>query len=239
MLRRFILRPLALLAVIVAVAAGCASVEKEGSTDGSAAPASTAQAIPYARLASANAGDYRIGPLDVLDVSVFQVPDLSKTVQVSASGDVTLPLIGGVQASGRTVGELEEDIAGKLGDKYLQSPQVSVFVKESVSQRITVEGAVIKPGIYPTTGPTTLLQAVALAGGLTEVADDKGIVVFRMVGGKRQAAKFNLSTIRAGNSEDPTVLGGDIIVVDQSGVQTALRAIRQAIPVFGLFSPLL
>ena len=108
-----------------------------------------------------------------------------------------------------------------------------------MSQRITVEGAVAKPGIYPTTGQTTLLQAVALAGGLTEVADAGGIVVFRTVGGKRQAAKFNISTIRAGTSEDPVVLGGDIIVVDQSGMQTALRNIRSAIPVFGLFSPLL
>ena len=237
MFRRFLLGLAALLVVLAA--AGCVSPEKPGGTAVPTVPGSGTGTLPYATLASANAGDYRIGPLDVLDVSVFQVPDLSKTVQVSAGGQITLPLIGAVQASGRTVGELEKDIAGKLGAKYLQSPQVSVFVKEYVSQRITVEGAVAKPGIYPTTGQTTLLQAVALAGGLTEVADAGGIVVFRTVGGKRQAAKFNISTIRAGTSEDPVVLGGDIIVVDQSGMQTALRNIRSAIPVFGLFSPLL
>jgi polysaccharide export outer membrane protein len=186
-----------------------------------------------------DAADYRIAPLDVLDIAVFQVPDLTKTVQVSSSGQISLPLIGAVAAAGKSVRSLEEEIAAKLGAKYLQSPQVSVFVKEATSQRVTVEGAVMKPGIYPMTGQTTLLQTIAMAGGLDRVADSRGIVVFREVDGARKAAKFDLPAIRSGKANDPVIAGGDVIVVDESGAKTALRGIRESLGIFGLFSPLL
>ena len=182
-------------------------------------------------------GEYRIGPLDVLDVSVFQVPDLTKTVQVSASGIIRLPLIGEVTAVGKTPGSLEREIASKLGAKYLQSPQVSVSVKEATSQRVTVEGAVGKPGVYPLVGQTTLLQTIALAGGLDRVADKRGILIFRNIDGKRNAAKFDYAAIRSGKAQDPVLAGGDIVVVDESGSATALRAIRETMGTFGLFTP--
>ena len=182
---------------------------------------------------------YRVGPSDVLEVSVFQVEDLDRTVQVSAGGELALPLIGKIAAGGKTVAELESEIAGKYGERYLQSPQVSVFVKEANSQRVTVSGAVAKPGMVPLTGPTTLLQTVALSGGLTEGADKRGVLVFRTVGQQRMAAKFNLAAISAGKAKDPVLHGGDIVVVDQSGFRSALGSVRQNIPVFGLFSALL
>jgi polysaccharide export outer membrane protein len=183
--------------------------------------------------------DYRIGPLDLLEVSVFQVPDLNKTVQVSSSGMIVLPLVGSIAARGNTVDQLRADIAAKLGAKYLQNPQVSVFVKEAQSQRITIEGAVNKPGIYMTSGRTTLLQGIALAGGLTEIADEKGVVVFRQVGSERRAAKFDFEAIHAGTASDPVLQGGDIVAVDQSGMKATLRVLRATVPVFGVFSPLL
>ena len=196
---------------------------------------------PRLRTASASsvdfANDYRIAPLDVLDITVFQVPDLSKTVPVSSSGYISMPLIGEVAAADRTVAELEADISTKLAADYLQSPNVSVFVQDPVSQRVTIEGAVNNPGIYPTAGSVTLLQVVALAGGLDRVADRRGIVVFRNVDGKRQAAKFDFKAIRAGTADDPPILGGDVIVVDESGVQTALRNVRESIGLFGMFVP--
>ena len=111
--------------------------------------------------------DYRISPSDVVEVSVFGVADLTRTVQVSTNGAISLPLIKTVQAAGKTASELELIIAAKLEATYLQSPQVSVFVKEYTSQRITVDGAVNKPGIFPTTGQLSLLQSIALAGALT------------------------------------------------------------------------
>jgi polysaccharide export outer membrane protein len=192
-----------------------------------------------AAIPNAAEAEYRVGPSDVLDVSVFQVPDLSKTVQVSASGEIALPLIGTVAAGGKTVAELESEIAGKLGEKYLQSPQVSVFVKEANSQRVTVSGAVTNPGMVPLTGPTTLLQTIALSGGLTEAGDSHGILVFRTVNQQRMAAKYDLAAIGAGKAEDPVLHGGDIVVVDQSGFRSALGSVRQNIPVFGLFTALL
>jgi polysaccharide export outer membrane protein len=185
------------------------------------------------------ADDYKIAPLDILDISVFQVPDLTKTVQVSSSGQISLPLIGTVQASGKSPAELERQLGSVLGAKYLQSPQVSVFVKEYTSQKVTVEGSVNKPGIYPMSGKTTLLRAIALAGGLDRVADPRGIVVFREVDGKRQAAKFDLPAIRSGSADDPVIAGGDVVVVDEHGGKTALRGIRESLGIFGLFSPIL
>jgi len=182
-------------------------------------------------------GDYRIGPLDVLDISVFQVPDLTKTVQVSANGIIRLPLIGEVKAAGKTPGNLEREIANELGAKYLQSPQVSVSVKEATSQRVTVEGAVKSPGVYPLVGQPTLLQTIVQAGGLDRVADKRGIVIFRTISGKRNAAKFDYAAIRDGKAEDPIIAGGDIIVVDESGSKAALRTVRETMGVFGLFSP--
>lgn len=180
--------------------------------------------------------DYRISPSDVVEVSVFGVADLTRTVQVSTNGAISLPLIKTVQAAGKTASELELIIAAKLEATYLQSPQVSVFVKEYTSQRITVDGAVNKPGIFPTTGQLSLLQSIALAEGLNNVADPTGILVFRTVGNQRMAARFDLKKIRAGKSQDPMLLAGDVVMVDQSAGRTTLRDIKDAVPLTGLFS---
>lgn len=231
--------------ILIALTAGCASSGDFATSQGSGGRASQNVAAAGGPLqvansvASLDANDYRISPLDVLDISVFQVPDLTKTVQVSSGGQITLALIGSVEAAGKTAGGLEKEIAAKLGAKYLQSPQVSVFVKEYTSQRVTVEGAVSKPGIYPMTGKTTLLQTIALAGGLNRVADLRGIVIFREIGGERKAAKYDLSAIRSGKADDPVIAGGDVVVVDQSGSKTALRGVRESLGIFGLFTPLL
>ena len=179
--------------------------------------------------------DYRIGAQDLLDITVFGVPDLSRTVRVNSNGQISLPLIGGAQAGGRTIPELEQALADLLAKSYLQNPQVSVFVKEFTSQRITMEGSLKNPGIYPITGKTTLLQAVAIAGGLDPLADLKGVVVFRQVEGKKMAALFDLRQIQAGRSLDPQVFGDDVIVVEQSGTKSAERRFLEAVPIIGLF----
>jgi polysaccharide export outer membrane protein len=222
---------------LVLCLAAC-SASSGGSGNGGSTAATSAFASP-AVAAAMPAGDYKIAPLDILDISVFQVPDLTKTVQVSSSGQISLPLVGTVQASGRSPAELERQLGSVLGAKYLQSPQVSVFVKEYTSQKVTVEGSVNKPGIYPMSGKTTLLRAIALAGGLDRVADQRGIIVFREIGGKRQAAKFDLPAIRSGKADDPVIAGGDVVVVDQDGGKTALRGIRESLGIFGLFTPIL
>ena len=228
------------LLVLAVALSGCTTAQQSSSNGpGFASADGTAVAAVADPVPAGASGDYKIGALDVLDVSVFQVPDLTKTVQVSSSGTVMLPLIGQVMAAGKTVDQLQADITAKLGAKYLQNPQVSVFVKDAQSQRITVNGAVGKPGIYPTTGDTTLIQGIALAGGLTDIADPNAVVVFRQVNGKRQVAKFDFKAIQSGNANDPKLHGGDIVVVDQSGLKATLRGITSAVPVFGLFAPLL
>lgn len=182
------------------------------------------------------ATDYRVGAQDLLTITVFGVSELSKEVRINSNGQISLPLIGTVVAGGRTIPELEAILAEKYSATYLQNPQVSVFVKEFASQRITLEGAITKPGIYPITGRITLLQAIALAGGVDDkLADLGGIVLMRQVDGRRMAAAYDLRQVRKGLVEDPQVFGDDIIVVEASGSKTALRRFLESMPVLGVF----
>lgn len=181
------------------------------------------------------ATDYRVGSQDLLQISVFGVDDLTHQARVNSNGMINVPLIGGVMAGGRTVPELERELAARYADGYLQNPQVSVFVSEYTSQRVTVEGSVKSPGIYPLTGRTTLLQTVAMAGGLDELADLQGVVLFRHVNGERMAAGFDLAAVRRGEMADPQVYGDDMIVVEKSGSKSAFRDFLRSIPALGFF----
>jgi polysaccharide export outer membrane protein len=203
-----------------------------------ASAASSAERIFAANAApgeGTSGSDYKIAPLDLLEITVFGVQDLNRAVQVSSSGVISLPLIKTVKAGGLTTAQLEQSIAAKLEKNYLQSPQVSVFVKEYNSQRITVDGAVMKPGIFPIVGKVSLLQAVALAQGLNTVADPSAVIVFRTVGDKRLAARFDLRSVRSGKIDDPFLQAGDIVMVDESRARTAIRDISSALPITGLF----
>ena len=182
---------------------------------------------------------YRIGPQDVLEVSVFKVPELSRTVQVADAGSVNMPLVGDVPAAGKTARDVEQDLSGRLGKEYLQSPQVSVFVKEFNSQRVTIDGAVKKPGVYPIRGASTLMQFIALAEGLDDTSDSSNIVVFRREAKKRSAARFNLESIRAGTADDPEIKPGDVIIANGSQFKAVWGNFTKALPVAGFFLPFL
>lgn len=194
-------------------------------------PDSTSRAGEYT-----GKSEYRIGPQDLLKISIFMNEELERELRVNATGQISLPLIGVVQAGGKTVLELETEIADKLGKTYLQNPQVTVFIKEFTSQRVTVEGAVKKAGIYPITGQTSLLQAIALAGGTdSDVADDEAVVVFRTVNGQRMVAKFNLQDVRTGAANDPQIYGDDIVVVNESKAKRGFKRFLQSIPIVNAF----
>jgi polysaccharide export outer membrane protein len=182
---------------------------------------------------------YRIGPQDVLDISVYLAPDLTKTVQVAETGTINLPLVGDIQAGGVTARELERALKAELGKNYFQDPQVTVFVKEYNSQRVTLEGAISRPGVYPYRGPITLLQLVATAGGLNEVADGTDVMVFRTASGARQAAKFNVDEIKAGRTEDPPIIQGDVVIVNTSTGKKIYNDILKSLPLMGAFGLLL
>lgn len=187
---------------------------------------------------TASPSEYRIGVGDKLNVRVFQVADLSfDELVVDTSGNVQLPLIGAVRGAGRTAGEMSIDIAARLSAQYLRNPQVTVTVTEAASQKITVDGAVTKPGVYEMRGSTSLLQAVAMAEGPTRVADLSKVAVFRTIEGRRAVALFDLEAIRQGRATDPEVLGDDVIVVDTSRLNSALREIISAVPALAIFRP--
>ena len=119
--------------------------------------------------------DYRIGPEDLVEISVFEEEKLNKTVRVSSQGNISLPLIGILRVRGLTAYELEKEIRDLLAEKYLQNPHVSIFIKEYRNQRISVMGAVEKPGVFDVTGQKTILDSLAMAGGMKE---DAGPLLF-------------------------------------------------------------
>lgn len=178
---------------------------------------------------------YRIGPLDVLDVSVFKVPELSRSVQVAEAGTVNLPLVGDVPAVGKTAQEVERDLTHRLGAQYLQKPQVTVYIKEYNSQRVTVEGAVRKPGVFPFNGRGTLLQSIAMAEGLDAERASTEVIVFRGAEGRRRAAKFDVDAIRAGRAADPALQPGDVVVVHDSSTKIAFNTVLRLLPAGGAF----
>lgn len=195
------------------------------------------QAAAVTSVATPGNDAYRIGPQDVLEISVFKAPELSKSVQVADNGLINLPLLNEVPAAGKTAQEVERDLATKLGSKYLQKPQVTVYVKEYNSQRVTVEGAVKKPGVYPIRGRMSLLQLAASAEGTTDLSD-QSMVVFRMVDGKRTGAQFDLAAIRSGTVADPHLQAGDVIIAPTSAFKEAYSTLLKAVPM-AAFVPLL
>ena len=123
------------------------------------------------------------------------------------------------------------EIAARYGSRFLQQPQVSVFIKEFASQRVTVEGAVKKSGIFPMASRLSLLQAIALAEGLDDTASLRNVLVFRTAGGQRMVARFDLDAIREGRAEDPILSGDDVVVVDDSAGKLWLKQFIQLTPI--------
>lgn len=167
--------------------------------------------------------DYRIGPQDLIEIQVYGIDNLKREVRVNSKGVVSLPLIGAVSLGGLTNQEAEALIAQKYEKDYLQDPQVSVFIKEYTSQRITVEGAVNHPGIFPIRGPTSLLQAIALAGGQGQLSDMNEVMVYRLESGQKKTLTYNVIKIRGGEVPDPLLANDDVVVVKRSSDRVAVR----------------
>lgn len=173
---------------------------------------------------------YLIGPFDKLKIDVFGVEDLEREVQLDASGRLSFPLIGEVEAAGQTPAELADEIESRLSGRFIRDPQVTVNLTETVSQVITVDGEVNEPGLYPVIGNMTLIRAVATAGGMTEFAGQENVIVFRTVNGDRYAALYNLKAIRRGNYDDPEIFANDVILVSESRARRIFRDLLQAAP---------
>ena len=174
---------------------------------------------------------YRIGALDRLNITVFQIKELTvEKMQVDAGGQILLPLIGAVVARGKTTTELSNEIATRLAGKYLQSPQVSVTVDEAVGQKVSVEGAVNEAGVFELKGRTSLLEAVARAKGGAKNANLHRVTIIRNVDGTPRAATFDLAAIGMGKARNPEVLGDDVVIVADSKGKNFWHGMIEAIP---------
>ena len=209
------------------------------SSRGGPIPYATQELAPPDRpVPTAIGTDYRITTGDKLAVTVFRVEDLSREYRVDLAGNLAMPLIGNVQVMGRTTGEVREEITRRLGERYLRDPDVTVSVTESTNNNVTVEGGVRRPGLFPLTGQTTLLQTVAMAQGIDpQNGNPRRIAIFRRVSGQRLAAAFDLESIRAGATVDPEIYPGDIVVVQTNSRRGLFQDVLQALPLIALFRP--
>jgi polysaccharide export outer membrane protein len=216
--------------------AGCASPPPAPKAP--AAPAAVSAPGPEKRQ------EYRVGPNDLLQVDVFQVEALSREARVNSNGEISLPLIGMVSVRDLSVREAESLLKAKLGERYLQDPQVTVTIKEYTNQRVTIEGLVKKPGVYSFKGDATLLHAIALSEGVDEELANTGQVrLFRDNGkGEKDSYLVDLGAIRKGEVEDPALKGGDVIVVQEhagKSVWKSVKAILNRMVGIGMSIPLL
>lgn len=164
-----------------------------------------------------------IGPLDTIQVDVFNIPDLGREMQVDASGRISMPLAGTIDARGKTAGELSSAIEAALRAHYVRSPEVTVNIKSSVSQVVTIDGQVGEPGLYPVTNQMTLIRAIASARGLGEFASEEDVVILRTVNNRKMAGLYNVAAIRRGVYDDPPIYANDLIVVGDSPQRRRFR----------------
>lgn len=178
-----------------------------------------------------------IGPLDTITVDVFGIPELTRDVQVDASGRIAMPLVGTIDAGGKTAQELSLSLADALKRAHVRNPDVTVNIRESVSQVVTVDGQVTAPGLYPVTNQMTLMRAIASAKGLSEFGKEDDVVILRTVGGKRLAGLYSLEAIRRGNYADPAIYANDVVVVGDSPSRRLFKDVAAIAPL--LAAPLI
>lgn len=216
--------------------AACLALAACADTRGGSIPYDVALGTPDAPKIVALESDYRIKPADKLSIKVLKSEEITGDYPVDLTGHISLPLVGEVTAADLTTAQLDAKLTELLSQRYFENPDVSVGIKESALRTVTVDGAVNQSGAFPVSGSLTLIQAVALAKGTTEDANARRVAIFRTIGGRRQAAAFDLTAIRHGEAPDPQVYPGDIIVVDGSSVKAAFKRILQAIPAIGTFA---
>ncbi|WP_340268381.1 polysaccharide biosynthesis/export family protein [Sphingobium mellinum] len=204
----------------------------------SAHAAPTMTATTMASLPDATPGETVIGAGDLIDIQVYDVPQLSlQGIRVDPAGHFSYPLLGTIDAQGKSPYALSAEVADGLR-RYLVNPRVTIFVKDSALNTVTVLGSVTEPGKFKLVGPTSLMDAVALAKGFTRIADQKQVTILRTIGGQQSAALFDMRKIRRGEMADPPLLGGDKVVVGINHLEAAWRDALLAAPLLGIFAQL-
>jgi polysaccharide biosynthesis/export protein len=171
--------------------------------------------VAHAAGAKGHDSSYIIGNSDVLAITVWKEPEISRSIPVRPDGKISLPLVGELQATGRTPLQLEQDISGKL-KSYITNPDVTVIVQEINSEKFNILGRVGRPGSYPLTASTTVLDALALAGGFQDFAKQKGVYILRRTsGGGQTKLDFNYKDVIKGKHTEQNVRlqPGDTVIV--------------------------
>lgn len=180
--------------------------------------------------------EYQISPTDVLALTVFDEPQLTNSaLRVDDSGNVQIPLVGQIKASGLSAMGLSTAVATRLKASYLVNPKVNVSVVMPAKRYVSVEGEVTKPGVYEISNDFTLLAALASAESPTDTAKLDQVIVLRTIGGKEMAARFNIKDIRAGIAPNPQILDKDVIVVGFSKSNAFWVNLLKAAPLFNAF----
>ncbi|HEX4848713.1 MAG TPA: polysaccharide biosynthesis/export family protein [Novosphingobium sp.] len=180
--------------------------------------------------------DLPLGPLDMVRVSVFRVPELSSDYQVDARGMVDMPLLGLINVRDVTPTQFADELEKRYAAKYLNNPEITVRILSTNNNSVTVEGGVNAPGVYVLPGRTTLLGVMAMARGInTNDGNPRRVAIFRKKDGKTLAAAFDLVSIRRGEMDDPDIYPGDRVVVDSSQLRPAYRDVLMSIPILSLF----
>lgn len=221
----------AAIMVAALMLAGCAGGGSYGGAPGLTMLPS--DELPSPTLADVQASNrpYRVGPFDKLTIDVFGSEELSgKEVQVDASGRITYPLIGTLEVAGKTPGEIGTLMEDRFRGRFIREPQISVNIKEIVSQTVTIGGEVKKPGVYPIVGKMTLMTAIASAEGWTDIANKGEVVVFRTVGGKEYAAIYNVKAIEKGRYSDPEIYASDVVMIGDSQARKIWKDVLGASP---------
>lgn len=219
------------LALLALALSSCARTPPLASSDAVKVVSSTELPPPTPKDLFSQEHPYLVGPFDKLKIDVFGIKELNdREIQVDASGRASFPLVGSFQAAGKTPGDIARDIEQRLSERYIRDPQVTVNLMDTVSQVVTVDGEVTKPGLYPVVGQMTLMRAIATASGATEFAKLNDVVIFRTVNGAQYAALYNLKAIRRGLYADPEIYANDVVVVGDSQARRIFKDILQASP---------
>jgi polysaccharide export outer membrane protein len=226
------------VSIIIAVGlAGCASTPPpQSSAQLTVIPNSEGLPAPHRSDLAAADRPALIGPLDTIHVDIFNVPELSREIQVDASGRISMPLIGMVDARNKTAEELAQTIQNALQGRYVRNPQVTINIRSSVSQVVTVDGEVKEPGLYPVTNQMTLMRVIASAKGLSEFAKQEEVVILRTVDNQRMAGLYDISAIRRGAYADPLVYANDVVIIGDSPQRRMFRDVISLSPL--IVSPL-
>lgn len=203
-----------LACVLVMAAAAPAGAQTPRPNGATRPPAGTTATTATGTAAAVVPSDYVIGPEDVLGVLFWREADMSGDVAVRPDGMITLPLVGDVKAAGLTPAVLRDTIQ-EAAAKYLTDPNVTVVVRQLHSRKVFITGQVGTPGAFPLTGPRTVMQLIALAGGLTEYADGEQITIMRDEAGKTRSFKFNYKDVAKGKKLEQNIQlkPGDTVVV--------------------------